>query len=66
MKTIDLTKKLNIKGVADRNDNWFKKENQDFYYSPSGKIISLAEQLPNKDWWILKSWKTSSILVEFK
>ena len=37
MKTIDLTKKLNIKGVADNKDNWFKKENQDFYYSPSEK-----------------------------
>lgn len=66
MKTIDLTKKLNIKGVADNKDNWFKKDNQNFYYSPSEKMISLAEQLPNKDWWILKTWKTSSILVEFK
>ena len=64
MATIDLSKKRNIKGIADNKDNYFKSNNQEFYESPSGKMISLAEKLPNGDYWIAKTWRKTSILVE--
>lgn len=62
MRTIDLSKKLNIIGVANKSDNYYKKHGQDFYESPSEKMISLAEQLPNGDWWIAKTWRKNSII----
>ena len=66
MSIIDLSKKLNIKGIADKKDNWTLKEGQAFYESPSGKKISIAEKLPNGDYWIAKTWLKTSIIMMFE
>jgi len=65
-KIIDLSKKLNIDGVADSKNNWIKQQGQEFYKSPSGKTISLAEKLPNGDFWIAKSWRAGTIIELIK
>ena len=64
-KTLDISKTLDIKGVADNKANYFKAGKQEFYYSPSKKKIHLAELLPCGDYWIAKTWLTRSIIVKF-
>ena len=61
MAIIDLSKKMDIRAVGDSKDNWEKAKGQEFYKSPSGKTISLAELLPNGDWWIIKTWRANNI-----
>lgn len=64
-KTFNLKNKIDTERIISLSDNYHytKKEGQNFYYSPSGKMISLAEKLPNGDWWIVKTWRTTSVLV---
>ena len=64
MAIIDLNKKLDIKGVADNKCNWIKEDGQEFFESPSGKTVSLAKKNMIGDWWIIKTWRKSSIICE--
>jgi len=65
MKTLDLKKEVNIKGVADSKKNYFKQGKQQFFYSPSGLQLHLVEKLPCGDYHFYKSWRLSSILMQF-
>ena len=63
MKTIDLKQKIECRAVGNFKDNFTKAANQDFYFSPSKKMIHLAEKLPNGDYWIVKSFRTDNVIV---
>jgi len=66
MKTLDLKKEVNIAGVADNKGNYFKQHGQQFFYSPSGLLLHLVEKLPCGDYYFCKSWRLSSILMQFQ
>ena len=65
-KKIDLNKKIDcisINQLFENGNNYTKAKDQEFYYSPSGKIISLAEKLPNGDGWIVKTFRTKNVFI---
>lgn len=61
-RTIDLSKKLDTDYIATATETFRKVDKQEFYKSPSGKMVHLAELLPNGDWWIIKSWRFATIV----
>jgi len=60
---IDLNQKTDIEMIATKKDNYTLRQGQSFYKSPSGKMLHIAEQLPNGDYWIAKSFRMNDILV---
>lgn len=63
MKTIDIKSKIICQFIGAKDANYFTKNGQAFYYSPTKKQVHLAEKLPCGDYWIVKTWNTSTIVI---